>query len=44
MFGINARTVTNRLAEFVDLGKYANQLKRLSEEMEIPKFPTQLIT
>lgn len=38
-----ARKVTNRLTKFVDLGKYANQLKKLSEDSEIPKYSTQLI-
>jgi KUP system potassium uptake protein len=37
------RKATNRLTKFVDLGKHANQLKRLSEDMEIPKYSTQLI-
>jgi KUP system potassium uptake protein len=38
-----ARKLTNRLTTFVDLGKYANQLKKLSEDTEIPKYSTQLI-
>ena len=38
-----ARKVTNRLTHFVDLGKYANQLKKLSEDTQIPKYSTQLI-
>jgi len=38
-----ARKVTNRLTHFVDLGKYANQLKKLSEDTDIPKYSTQLI-
>jgi KUP system potassium uptake protein len=37
------RKVSNRLTKFVDLGKHANQLKKLSEDMEIPKYSTQLI-
>ena len=37
------RKATNRLTKFVDLGKHANQLKKLSEDMEIPKYSTQLI-
>jgi KUP system potassium uptake protein len=38
-----ARKITNRLTRFVDLGKYANQLKMLSEDNRIPKYCTQLI-
>jgi KUP system potassium uptake protein len=38
-----ARKITNRLTKFVDLGKYANQLKKLSEDTGIPKYSTQLI-
>ncbi|MGN6530509.1 MAG: KUP/HAK/KT family potassium transporter [Ginsengibacter sp.] len=38
-----ARKVTNRLTKFVDLGKYANQLKKLSEDTQIPKYSTQVI-
>ena len=38
-----ARKITNRLTKFVDLGKYAYQLKELSEDTEIPKYSTQLI-
>ena len=38
-----ARKVTNRLTHFVDLGKYANQLRTLSEDTQIPKYSSQLI-
>lgn len=38
-----ARKITNRLTRFVDLGKYANQLKMLSEDSRFPKYCTQLI-
>ncbi|MEO6894249.1 MAG: KUP/HAK/KT family potassium transporter [Ginsengibacter sp.] len=38
-----ARKVTNRLTHFVDLGKYVNQLKELSEDSEVPKYSTQLV-
>ena len=38
-----ARKITNRLTHFVDLGKYAHQLKKLSEDTEIAKYSTQLI-
>jgi len=38
-----ARKITNRLTRFVDLGKYAHQLKMLSEDNRIPKYSTQLI-
>ncbi len=38
-----ARKITNRLTHFVDLGKYASQLKKLSEDTQIPKYSTQLI-
>lgn len=38
-----ARKVTNRLTKFVDLGKYANQLKKLSEDSQIQKYSTHLI-
>lgn len=37
------RKVTNRLTKFADLGQYANQLKKLSEDTGIPKYATQLI-
>jgi KUP system potassium uptake protein len=38
-----ARKITNRLTRFVDLGKYANQLKMLSDDSRIPRYCTQLI-
>lgn len=38
-----ARKITNRLTQFVDLGKYANQLKTLSDDTEIPRYSSQLI-
>lgn len=38
-----ARKITNRLTHFVDLGKYAYQLKKLSEDTGIPKYSSQLI-
>ena len=38
-----ARRVNNRFMKFVDLGKYINQLKELSEDDTIPKFSTHLI-
>jgi KUP system potassium uptake protein len=38
-----ARKITNRLTRFVDFGKYANQVKILSEDNRIPKYCTQLI-
>jgi len=37
------RKTTNQFKKFVDLGKYANQLKELSEDKEIPKYSTHLI-
>lgn len=37
------RKTTNQFTKFVDLGKYANQLKELSEDKEIPKYSTHLI-
>ena len=37
------RKITNRLTHFVDLGKYATQLKMLSEDSRIPKYCSQLI-
>ncbi len=37
------RKITNRLTRFVDLGKYANKFKMLSEDRQIPKYSTQLI-
>ena len=39
----NARKINNRFTKFVDLGKYSNQLKELSEDDAIPKFSTHLI-
>lgn len=39
----NARKINNRFTKFVDLGKYSNQLKELSEDDGIPKFSTHLI-
>jgi KUP system potassium uptake protein len=39
----SGRKIVNRLTKFVDLGKYANQLKKLSEDPEIPKYSTQLV-
>lgn len=38
-----ARKVNNRFTKFVDLGKYAPQIKALSEDDEIPRFSTHLI-
>jgi KUP system potassium uptake protein len=38
-----ARKVTNRLTHFVDLGKYVNELKELSEDLQVPKYSTQLV-
>ncbi len=37
------RKMTNQFTKFVDLGKYANLLKELSEDKEIPKYSTHLI-
>lgn len=37
------RKTTNQFTKFVDLGKYANLLKELSEDKEIPKYSTHLI-
>ncbi|HZW71474.1 MAG TPA: KUP/HAK/KT family potassium transporter [Hanamia sp.] len=37
------RKITNRLTHFVDLGKYAAQLKMLSEDSRISKYCSQLI-
>ncbi len=37
------RKTTNQFTKFVDLGRYANQLKELSEDKEIPKYSTHLI-
>jgi KUP system potassium uptake protein len=39
----NARKINNKFTKFVDLGKYVNQIKELSEDDEIPKFSTHLI-
>ncbi|RXK58978.1 potassium transporter Kup [Lacibacter luteus] len=39
----NARKINNRFTKFVDLGKYANTIKELSEDDLIPKFSTHLI-
>lgn len=39
----NARRINNKFTKFVDLGKYVNQIKELSEDDEIPKFSTHLI-
>lgn len=38
-----ARKVSNQFTKFVDLGKYAHQIKELSEDEAIPKFATHLI-
>lgn len=38
-----ARKINNRFTRFVDLGKYALQIKELSEDDSIPKFSTHLI-
>lgn len=38
-----ARKVNNRLVKFVELGKYTNMIKELSEDDSIPKFSTHLI-
>lgn len=38
-----ARKINNRFVKFVDLGKYAPQLKEMSEDDNIPKFCTHLI-
>ncbi|HKC66736.1 MAG TPA: KUP/HAK/KT family potassium transporter [Bacteroidia bacterium] len=38
-----ARKINNRFTKFVDLGKYADTLKELSEDEEISKFATHLI-
>jgi len=37
------RKMTNQFTKFVDLGKYAQQLRELSEDKEIPKYSTHLI-
>ncbi|MFM2358286.1 MAG: hypothetical protein RLY16_279 [Bacteroidota bacterium] len=38
-----ARKINNKFTKFVDLGKFANQIKLLSEDDAIPKFSTHLI-
>ena len=38
-----ARKINNRFTKFVDLGKYAQQVRELSEDDAIPKFSTHLI-
>ena len=38
-----ARKINNKFTKFVDLGKYAQQIKELSEDDAIPKFSTHLI-
>lgn len=38
-----ARKINNRFTKFSDLGKYAHQIKELSEDDSIPKFSTHLI-
>ncbi len=38
-----ARKINNKFTKFIDLGKYANQIKELSEDDAIPKFSTHLI-
>jgi KUP system potassium uptake protein len=38
-----ARKITNRLLEFVQLSKYAQNLRDLSDDKEIPKFATHLV-
>ncbi|MBK9760214.1 MAG: KUP/HAK/KT family potassium transporter [Flavobacteriales bacterium] len=38
-----ARKITNRLLEFVQLSKYAQLLRDLSDDKEIPKFATHLV-
>jgi KUP system potassium uptake protein len=38
-----ARKITNRLVKFVEIGKYVDMLKELSEDDTIPKFSTHLI-
>ncbi|HNJ88708.1 MAG TPA: KUP/HAK/KT family potassium transporter [Chitinophagales bacterium] len=37
------RKISNRFTKFVDLGKYAQQIKRLSEDDEVPRFSTHLV-
>lgn len=38
-----ARKINNRFTKFIDLGKYASNIKELSEDVLIPKFSTHLI-
>jgi KUP system potassium uptake protein len=38
-----ARKINNRFTKFIDLGRYSNILKELSEDDNIPKFSTHLI-
>lgn len=38
-----ARKINNRFTRFADLGKYAPQIKELSEDTTIPRFSTHLI-
>ena len=38
-----ARKINNKFMHFVDLGKFAPQIKELSEDESIPKFATHLI-
>lgn len=38
-----ARKINNRITRFVDLGKYVNTIKDLSQDDSIPKFSTHLI-
>lgn len=38
-----ARKINNRFTKFVQLGKYTQQIKELSEDDDIPKFSTHLV-
>lgn len=38
-----ARKINNRFVKFVELGKYTDQIRELSEDESIPKFSTHLI-
>ncbi len=38
-----ARKINNRFTKFVELGKYVDRIRELSEDEEIPKFSTHLI-
>lgn len=38
-----ARKINNRITRFVDLGKYVNTIKELSQDDSVPKFSTHLI-